>query len=231
MNNEEIQEWKRRIRTLLRTVPKDHVINVDETCCFFYPKGLLTWARKGAENVSYQIDGNDKDNLTALCSITASGAKLPMMIITSGKTNRVEESQLGDIYPHWASHSESGWTTEDVFGQYLQHISDYFHNEEIHLILDVYTAHRTESVKAIAQALNINLYFIPPGCTDLLQPLDIRVFGALKAKARALFRNRYQGVPTPRVTSKEAVQNLIRAWEGLDQQVTEEAWFSYENPE
>ena len=92
----------------------------------------------------------------------------------------------------------------------------------------MYTAHRTESVKA----LNINLYYIPPGCTDLLHPLDIRVFGALKAKAWALFRNRYQSVPSPRVTLKEAVQNLLQAWKELDQQVTEEAWFLYDvNPE
>ena len=62
MNNEEIQQWKRRIRSLLRTFPKDYVINVDETCWYFYPKGLLTWARKDPENVSYQIDGNDKDH-------------------------------------------------------------------------------------------------------------------------------------------------------------------------
>ena len=230
-SEEEIKEWKKRIKNLLQKVNKDHILNVDETSWFFYPKGLLTWAQKGAKNVSFQIDGNDKDNLTALCAITASGTKLPMMIIAAGKTHRVEESQLGDIFPHWPAHSESGWTTEEVFVQYLQHIADYFNNEEVHLLLDVYAAHRTENVKEIARALNIHLYFIPPGCTDLVQPLDVKVFGALKAKARALFRMRYEGINSPRVTSKDAVQNLIRAWEGISHEVSEEAWFIYDDYE
>ena len=138
------------------------------------------------------------------------------MIIASDKTLRVEESQHGDIFPHWASHSESDWTTEEVFGQYFQHISYYYHNEEIHLILNVYTADKTEVVKAIAQTLNINMYYIPPGCTYLLQPLDIRDSGAL-------LRNRYQGVPSPRVTSKETVQNLIELGKRLISKLPEKS--------
>lgn len=227
-NQEEINQWKQKIGKLLKTVDKDHIVNVDETSWFFYPRGLLTWAQKGAKNVSFQIDGNDKDNLTVLCAITAAGTKLPMMIIAAGKTARVEESQLGDIFPHWPTHSESGWTTEDVFIQYLQNISNHFNGEEVHLLLDVYKAHRTDNVKAIAKALNIHLYYIPPGCTDLVQPLDVKVFGALKAKARALFRKRYEAAQSPHVTSKDAVQNLIRAWEGISNEVTEEAWYVYD---
>ena len=173
------------------------------------------------------MSGNEKENITALCAITCSGTKLPMMLIASGKTPRVEESQLGDISPHWPAHSVSGWTTEDVFLQYLNHLSEYFNNEEVHLILDVYTAHRTASVKEIAEALHIHLYFIPPGCTDLLQPLDVKVFGSLKAKARALFRKRYQGQNTPKVTTRDAVENLIAAWESIGENTCEEAWCIY----
>ena len=228
-----IKQWKERIKKLLREQPKDHIINVDETAWFFYPKGLLTWANKGSSDISIQIGGNDKENITALCAITATGTRLPMMLIAAGKTQHVEESQLGDVHPHWTAHSENGWTTEDTFMQYLDHIAQYFNNEPVHMILDVYAAHRTESVKQFAEALNITLYFIPPGCTDLVQPLDVKVFGALKATAKFYFRQRYQGVASPKVTSKEAVENLIRAWESLSHHLTEEAWNIYEeeNPE
>ena len=122
---------------------------------------------------------------------------------------------INDVHPHWTAHSENGWTTEDTFMQYLDHIAQYFNNEPVHMILDVYAAHRTESVKQFAEALNITLYFIPPGCTDLVQPLDVKVFGALKATAKFYFRQRYQGAASPKVTSKEAVENLIRAGESL----------------
>ena len=227
INEEDLKFWKSRIKELLNTVPKDHIVNVDETAWFLYPKGLLTWATKGDSNISLSISGSEKENVTALCSITAAGTKLPMMLIAAGKTAAVEQSQLGDIYPHWKTHSESGWTTEETFIEYLLHIAEFFQHEEVHLILDVYTAHRTELVKETARNNNIKLYFIPPGCTDLVQPLDVKVFGALKATARKLFRERYIGVHSPKVTSQDAVQNLIKAWEGISSQLAEDAWDIY----
>ena len=154
-----------------------------------------------------------------------------MMLIAAGKTQHVEESQLGDVFPHWTAHSESGWTTEDTFIQYLNHVSEYFNNEPVHMILDVYAAHRTDTVKQIAEALNIKLYFIPPGCTDLVQPLDVKVFGALKGTVKFYFRLRYQGVACQKVTSKDAVANLIRAWENLSHSLTEAAWHVYNEEE
>ena len=227
IKEEDLQIWKHRIEELLKNVPKDHIVNVDETAWFFYPKGLLTWATKGSTDITISINGSDKDNITALCAITAAGTKLPMMLIAAGKTEAVEQSQLGDIYPHWKAHSESGWTTEETFVEYLLHISEFYQNEEVHLILDVYAAHRTERVKETARNNNIQLYFIPPGCTDLVQPLDVKVFGCLKATARKLFRERYVGVNSPKVTSQDAVQNLIRAWESVSTQITEDAWEIY----
>ena len=92
----------------------------------------------------------------------------------------------------------------------------------------VCAAHRTDAVKQRAEELGITLYFIPPGCTDLVQPLDVKVFGALKSTARKLFRERYNGVSSPKVTSRDAVQNLIRAWEGLSQNLYEDAWEVYD---
>ena len=45
----------------------------------------------------------------------------------------------------------------------------------------------TEPRKEKARALDIELVFVPPGCTDIVQPLDIKVFGALKSYARMLW--------------------------------------------
>lgn len=228
VNDDELRMWKRKIRDIIKNNPGERVVNVDETAWFFYPRGLLTWATKGESNISISISGSDKDNITALCAITAAGTKLPMMLIAAGKTDYVESSQLGDIGHHWSCHSESGWSTEETFVQYIQHIGEYFNNQEVHLLLDVYTAHRTDTVKETAHSYNIHLHFIPPGCTDLVQPLDVKVFGALKSKARALFRERYNGVMCPRVTSRDAVQNLIKAWEGISTYIIEEAWEVYD---
>ena len=44
----------------------------------------------------------------SIAGISASGTKLPIMFIGKGKTDFVENSQIGDVGPHWKDHSESG---------------------------------------------------------------------------------------------------------------------------
>ena len=53
-------------------------------------------------------------------------------------------------------------------------------------IMDTYTAHKKESVREEARASDIELVFVSLGCTDIVQPLDMKVFGALKSYARVL---------------------------------------------
>jgi hypothetical protein len=60
------------------------------------------------------------------------------------------------------------------------------------VILDAYAAHRSREVREIAETWEIQLVFIPPGCTNRLQPLDRRVFGVLKSHARQLWRKQYR---------------------------------------
>jgi hypothetical protein len=54
--------------------------------------------------------------------------------------------------------------------------------QTIYLQLDHARVHCTKEVIEEAERLNIQLIFIPASCTDMLQPLDIGVFGPFKAK-------------------------------------------------
>ena len=82
----------------------------------------------------------------------------------------------------WCAHSQSGCSTERVILEYLDKVADKVKGPCC-LIMDTCAAHRMESVKEKARALDIELVFVPPSCTDLVQPLDIKVFGALKSYA------------------------------------------------
>jgi hypothetical protein len=72
--------------------------------------------------------------------------------------------------------------------RFLRNLPEFQHGRLIHLILDGYATHRCDDVLAMADELGIVLHFIPSGLTDLLQPLDRSVFGALKAEYRAIYR-------------------------------------------
>ena len=151
------------------------------------------------------------------------------MFIAQGKTNSVEESQIGDVGYHWKSHSESGWVTEDVFCQYLHHIRQYYDDgDKIYLIHDVYTVHRKIEVINEAAALNIEMIFIPAGLTDAYQPLDRRIFGVLKAKARRYFRMRYSESIDIETTKIAAAQDFVAAWEAITVENIGESWDIYQ---
>ena len=108
----------------------------------------------------------------------------------------------------------------------LQFIREQFKsNVLIHLIIDSYSSHTSQKVKNKAAELNIQLYFIPSGLTDILQPLDLSIFAPLKSitnkKIKALlFGNQIRIIGMKNVVRfiQEAyeslsIDNLINAWE------------------
>jgi hypothetical protein len=83
------------------------------------------------------------------------------------------------------------------------------------VILDTYSAHRTDAVKSTAAQLGIRLEFIPPGCTDLLEPLDRRIFGVLKSDGRQHWREHSTQTGGRKTTRKEMADSLLRARAGI----------------
>jgi transposase-like protein len=225
---EQASHWTDQIRELLRTVPHGHVLNTDETSWLLWPRGILTWTERDSDHPHVLIRGDEKENLTALATVTAAGERLPLFFLARGKTERVERSQIGDVAPHWVAHSVSGWMTEDTFEQYLGLLRHHYADgSELHLLLDSYSAHRTQNIKDTAARLGINLHFIPPGMTDQFQPLDRKVFGVLKASAKSLFFRRVNKNPDVKRTKSDAVQDLISAWTNLADTTIEKAWDIY----
>ena len=124
-----------------------------------------------------------------------------------------------------SGHSEKGWTTADTFYNYLLFLRQHFNDDDdIHLILDSYKAHKCQSVQDLAQTLHIKLYYIPSGLTDMFQPLDKRIFSCLKATAKYLFKKAYNDNPNQKFSKSIACQYMIWAWEHLHSHVILEAW-------
>jgi hypothetical protein len=110
------------------------------------------------------------------------------MFIAKGATDAVHYTQIGSVDPHWVDHAPSGWQTEGCFMRYLDQLSAAMGGQPFHLISDQCSAHKSAAVQAHCAGLGIELHLIPTSLTDKLQPLDRRVFGALKANAKSHFR-------------------------------------------
>jgi len=72
---------------------------------------------------------------------------------------------------------------QEVAVEYLKWLSNVAKKQNQYLIWDVYLSHISEEVKATE--VKMQLSFLPGGQTGTWQPLDYRVFGCLKARARA----------------------------------------------
>ena len=128
-----------------------------------------------------------------------------------------------DLYKWWFP-----WNS--AFTQYLHHSNNHFSHrgdQPLHLILDLYPMHRDAKIKALANELNTQLHFIPAGMTDKLQHLDRNCFGALKATARRLFRERFKVDSFAVRTKQDASSDLACAWEHLNIDTIEDAWEIY----
>ena len=219
------------------------LVNIDETSWKTYQHGHLTWASKGAETVQFSSIYNDKECITAVAAITAEEkrGKLPLCLIRKGKTN-----QSTEIFTNIASFfqiqiSEEGWSTEKCFAEYLlwlrkeldlryQEIDGYSKTTEIDLVLDIYPTHRTDPIKRLAQSLHFKLHFVPAGATDLLQPLDRYVFGALKCMGRAMYYEEYIRNPTKKKTYLDSALMLVKCWAKINSDTISKAWHLYKEP-
>ena len=87
-------------------------------------------------------------------------------------------------------------------------------------ILEKHTYHKTADVRTLAESLDIRLWFVPSGCTDLLQPLEKKCFGVLESTA-SLEGTGFTGV---QLTKKDTVASMVCAWEHLGKEVIKGAW-------
>ena len=213
----------------------DLLVNMDETSWRICYAGDMTWAKKGSKSVKINVNHDVKTTLTALASITANGQKLPLYILAKGKTHVAENNQVAGIpgFEYKTDRSKSGWTTTEVMIRYLKWLRSFMNqiysadDKTIHLVIDTYSVHKSDKIKAIAHEQNIRLHYVPIGFTDLYQPLDIKVFGALKAKARGYWYTNYALNPSEKYSKRSAVKTLLTCWDQLSEDVVKSAWHQY----
>lgn len=95
---------------------------------------------------------------------------------------------------HFTAHSPSGWMITPIWLSYLTYLRALFPIDEklseednkLYLVCDCYPVHHNEIARLAASDLNIKLIMIPKGATDECQPLDRRIFGNMKKKAKLI---------------------------------------------
>lgn len=165
----------------------DLIFNMDETCIHTSNPPRFTVANTGADSVPLGQNGIQKECFTCISTITYSGRMLAPWFIGKGTTQAAtncftQEYKVPENVEIKLGFSPKGWTDSSLMIKYLEWLHEKADKKPCALVLDVFSAHRDQSVKDKANELNIELIFVPANGTSVYQPLDRKVFGVLKSK-------------------------------------------------
>ena len=117
---EEQLTFQRKIQALIKwyDIPKELVLNFDQTPLSYITVGNNTLEFEGAKSVPVKGKGKGKQ-ITGTFTVSATGRFLPMQLIDAGKTNRCHPQGI-ELPPGFdVIHSHNHWSNEELA---IQHI-------------------------------------------------------------------------------------------------------------
>lgn len=164
----------------------DSICNADETAISLCPKTEKVLASKGVKNIYDVSKTPEKENITALLTVSASGRKAPPMLVYPYK--RIPSEIVTNFPKGWGlGKSATGWMNGEVFFEYMANIFEPWLTENngerpVIFFVDGHKSYLTLHLSMFLREKEIILIAFYPNATHILQPLDVSVFYALKSK-------------------------------------------------
>lgn len=168
--------WK----TITETYTPDAIYNLDETGLYYRatPDQCMVFKSSIAS-----AGKKMKDRITVVFTCNMSGLdKLKPLVIGKSKAPRCFK-KVKNLPVDYTS-NKNAWMTASIFENYLREWDSKLQNQKkkIALILDNCTAHPNLTFK------NIQLFFLPPNTTSIIQPLDQGIIKTFKTYYRTDMR-------------------------------------------
>ena len=161
----------------------DYILNLDETMIMRDPPVKKIVANQGEKKIPLKTSGKEKNGYTIAPLVTLSGKLLTTLVVWPSKG--IKKFKINIPTSLFLSYREEGsWIDSKVIEEYTrQVIRPYFRfmkpkNLRGLLILDNHVTHKV--IGPMLQPYNVDVEFLPPNCTSLLQPLDIRFNASIK---------------------------------------------------
>ena len=91
------------------------------------------------------------------------------------------------------------------------------------LVFDRFSAHLSERTKEEGEKLKIRLVFVPTSATKYYQPLDRRVFGALKSSTSSSYAD-FAFAEQKAYSINQAADLFLQHWKRLSHNLIRSAW-------
>ncbi|XP_052232365.1 uncharacterized protein LOC127845476 [Dreissena polymorpha] len=223
ITTEKIQRWFAEFERYVKDELKDETLlldpsriyNADETgfslCAH---KNSKVVAKKG-DPVVYHFGNSDKTQMTVMAAASASGHFVTPMIIYPGQ--RFAYDPLDGFEEAAFGRSENGWMDCEVFVCWLKNVFIPDINarqvkKPVLLLIDGHSTHITMKASDTCLENGIELYCLLEHSSHLIQPLDLRFFGTLKAAWRQSVRDWQTHNVGQFVTKQNFARVFKQAW-------------------
>lgn len=177
-----------QFKTLVGESPKKILwINMDQVPCYMDMSTGKTSHRKGEKNVEVKSTTGTKLRFTAMPVIMSDGGKGPLYLIFKSKLKTIQNNYNDHLI---IRNNTNGWIKEDLLLDWLERVIvnlKVAKNFLLALVIDQCKVHLKETVKKYLDVNNISYFYIPSGCTGMLQPLDVCINKPWKDRLRKYF--------------------------------------------
>lgn len=143
-------------------------------------------------NKTIEIIKNNKSEarITLLLAIDSEGNFAKPFLITRGKEQGITDDFNNNVF---ISQNKTAWITTELFLLYLKAIIPIYRKKyerskcKFIIIMDDFSVHKDQRVLKYLDSQKVAYYYIPPGCTGLLQPLDVCINKPYKDALRKLY--------------------------------------------
>lgn len=217
VNNDDCEDWKNRLPTILEGYDDRNIFNMDETGLFFraLPSKTMDFIKNDCKGGKLA-----KERLTIAFCTNALGEKQKPLIIGKAKMPRCFKKSVPSNIT-WRS-SQKAWMTQHIYEDWLIDFNRKMslQNRKVILFIDNASCH----VNPEHELSNVKVCYLPPNTTSKLQPLDQGVIKQFKLEySRRVLRyliaridncnNAFQLVKE--VTVSDAVSWIKSSWENV----------------
>ncbi|CAI7781677.1 unnamed protein product [Closterium sp. NIES-53] len=234
---ESFWEFVRQMRSL-HDYPLDLILNADQTPLFLEMLAERTLEMKGARTVHVRSAGYEKERITVMLAVTASGLKLPPYVVFKRKTIAKVPIPAGVV----VRAQDKGWMDESLVQDWITQVMVSFlkplrestgRRREALVVLDSYRGHLNEVVGQTMRMFRLSRAVIPGGCTPLVQPLDVSINRAFKCDVRHRYSSWFEeeGINTTTKAGnlkKPPAELVLRwideSWEAIPEELVKKAF-------
>ena len=204
--------WNKTILpTLLSNYKLENIWNADEHGLLYQCLPTKTYHPSGKKSSG----GKNIKALTSNAAASATGEKLPMFVIDKSTT-----PQCFKNIKHFSCqyrNQKKSWMTGGLFGEWARKLDSSFQAQDRKVLTLIGNCPAHPEIKSLT---NINLIFLLPNETALLQPMDHGVIQSLKARyrrriVRLCIKVLDENKSLPKIIILQAMKNLVSSWKAV----------------